>query len=179
MIEWLYKNKPFFSEKMNGHPNVPENSYPTTLPLIDRGGKIIDLGCGNGMLLKFLLQFSGHHLMPYGIDLNKEAIQQAKTDVLPEYADNFAAGNIKDYGFREGPFDIIISSPFYSLGNPKDFTKKCMNALKPKGKLIYFFYYDVFRRLGITSLDECEYLDGVPMLFSYGREILFGTIYKK
>ena len=177
MIEWLHKNKHFFSVKMNGYNNIPKNSYTATLPLIDRGGKIIDLGCGNGMLLNFILQFSGYHLIPYGIDLNKEAIQQAKTDVLPEYADNFIAGDIKDYMYKDGPFDIIISSLSHSIGDPKDHIKKCMNALKPGGRVIYVFYYDVIHQSGITSLDE--YVDEFNMVFSYGCEILFGTIYKK
>ena len=177
MIKWLYENKHFFSVKMNGYSNIPKNSYTSTLPLIDRGGKIIDLGCGNGMLLNFLLQFSGYHLIPYGIDLNKEAIQQAKTDVLPEYADNFTAGDIKDYGYEDGPFDIILSSLFHSIGAPKEYIKKCMNALKPGGKVIYVFYYDVIHKSGITSLDE--YVDEFNMVFSYGCEILFGIIHKK
>jgi len=81
-VKWLENHRNFFSPEMNGYSNVPIGPYLSTLPLIDGNGKIIDSGCGNGMLLKFLIEFSGHSLIPFGIDLNEKAIAQASKEIL-------------------------------------------------------------------------------------------------
>ncbi|MBL7206686.1 MAG: class I SAM-dependent methyltransferase [Candidatus Aenigmarchaeota archaeon] len=78
---WYEEQRKYFSIEMNGYRNPPELQYASILPLIDRDGKVLDAGCGNGMLLKFLMEFSGHNIVPFGIDTWDEAIEQAKTEV--------------------------------------------------------------------------------------------------
>ena len=154
IYKWFKKNERFFSTEMNGYNYMPIDSYLFTLFFINRNGKVMDLGCGNGILLKFLMTFSSHSLIPFGVDLNKKAIRQAKEVLLPRYKDNFTVDNVKDYDFRNGPFDFIIANPFYSRPNMRNFTKKCLKNLNDDGRLIFRIHNDVLKRYKISSLKE-------------------------
>lgn len=55
---------------------------------IHKDGTFFDIGCANGFLMKSLMHWSRHHLIPYGIDNRDEAIKNAKL-LLPEYTENF------------------------------------------------------------------------------------------
>lgn len=59
---------------------------------IDKSGTCLDVGCGNGFLTKCLVEWSGHKLIPYGIDVNPEYIDQAK-ELFPTYKKNFKVVN--------------------------------------------------------------------------------------
>jgi trans-aconitate methyltransferase len=120
LFEWLENHKEYFSVGKNGYSGPPYRYYACLLPMIDRAGKLMDLGCGNGMLLKCALELSGHFIIPYGIDSEKECIKEAKT-VLPSYSENLHVGDIRDYDFYEGPFDMLLTNPFHvGLNNIKN-----------------------------------------------------------
>lgn len=55
---------------------------------IDKDGTILDIGCGNGFLLRSFQEWSGHVLTPYGIDLNQTFIDQAKS-LFPQQQEHF------------------------------------------------------------------------------------------
>jgi 2-polyprenyl-3-methyl-5-hydroxy-6-metoxy-1,4-benzoquinol methylase len=57
-------------------------------------GNVLDLGCGNGMLLRSLCE-GRPDLVPYGIDSNKEVIDRAR-QILPKFRENFVPGDIFD-----------------------------------------------------------------------------------
>ncbi len=175
-INWLNSNEKYFSESLNGYPCVPLGPYLSTLPLVDLDGKVMDLGCGNGMLLKFLMKFSGHDLIPYGVDKEFTPIRQVKFAILPEYKDNFSVNTVDRYKFKE-KFDLIISNPFYSK-DMKKFTSDCLEALNPGGKLIYRIHDDVLRNNDINSLDDVSELNDYNLKNSKGLRIVFGVINK-
>lgn len=171
-VQWLSINKKFFSTEMNGYSEPPLGPYISTLPLIDRDGKILDLGCGNGMLLQFLLEFSQHKLTPYGVDHTFKAVTQASTEILPEFKNNFEHGDVNNYNFRKGPFDIIIANPFYS-NNKKEFTDKCLSNLYHDGRLIYRIHNDVLRDNNIKNLEELPEFQNRGMRVSQGDGLSF------
>jgi len=177
-VKWLENHRNFFSPEMNGYSNVPIGPYLSTLPLIDGNGKIIDSGCGNGMLLKFLIEFSGHSLIPFGIDLNEKAIAQASKEILSDYADNFLVEDVKTYDFNEGPFDFIITNPFYAKPKMREFTEKCLKNLKVGGRLIYRVHDDVLKRNMINDLGELPDFEGLGMKTIQGRGLIFGIFEK-
>ena len=108
--------------------------------LIRNDGKIIDMGCGNGLLLRFVINNSEHKLIPYGVDFLKKSIKQAKGEVLPEFKENFFVGNVMDYVFTE-KFDYILTAPDYvSDEDIKLYYNKCFNALNLKGMLIFYIH---------------------------------------
>lgn len=172
-ITWFKSNKHRFSIELNGYDNSPIGPYIGTLALIDRSGKILDIGAGNGMQLKFLTTFSYHNLIPYGVEINAKAFNQSINEILPEYSKNFKLIDIKDYDFKEGPFDIIlvdnplIAYPTYDI---VEFTKICMKHLSAMGKIIYKIHADALRKYNITDLSVFQNLG---MQISSGQKLIF------
>ena len=85
----------------NGFPTVAamdsahEPILMTTNPVLAEScGMVLDLGCGNGALLKKLLDASPS-IVPFGIDVEAGRIAHAR-ELLPRFADNFVAGNLFD-----------------------------------------------------------------------------------
>lgn len=62
--------------------------------LANNPGEILDLGCGNGALLKKLLD-TNPSIIPYGVDVETSRIEHAR-ELLPHFADNFVAGDLFD-----------------------------------------------------------------------------------
>jgi hypothetical protein len=62
----------------------------------DLQGDVLDLGCGNGVLLGKIFK-KNPEIIPHGVDVNSEAIQRAKR-LLPPFSDNF---NADKYLFSE------------------------------------------------------------------------------
>jgi len=177
IIDWFEKNRNEFSEEMNGYKDIPVNSYLSTLPLINRDGKIIDLGCGNGMLLRFLMEFSGHSLIPHGIDIKKEAIDVLISRIIPEYNGNFSVCDVNEYDFPGGPYDLIIGNPAYTGTKGLEFTNRCIDNLNPGGKLILRMHNDIIRRYDEGKIKP-HYRD-LNLDISEGANIRFCTYDKK
>jgi len=52
------------------------------IALFVKDGNYLELGCGSGILCRFLYLFSGKKIVTYGIDINLEAIKIAKKIIL-------------------------------------------------------------------------------------------------
>jgi len=144
------------------------------LELIKRDGKIIDLGCGNGLLLKLLILNSKQKIIPYGIDFLEKSIKQAKEIVFPEFKDNFHVGNVVDYKL-EDKFDYIITDPVYvSDEDVEYYYEKCFGALEKDGILIFYMPPDSLRNiikrsrtLPFLKIKGIKWVKFPPMLFGY------------
>ena len=151
--EWFQKYEDLFSIELNGFKNKPIISYISILPLIDRGGKLLDIGCGNGMFLKFICEFAGYKLQPNGIDCDRDAIENARTIVFPAFAKNFLLNNIDDCLPLKDKFDIIICNPFHSKKSIDQVIHSCINMLSPSGKLIIRIHND---NIDFSSINELK-----------------------
>ena len=131
----------------NGFENLPENIYQAFCEQIDKNGKILDLGCGNGLMLRYLMEATGYKLIPYGIDFIKPPIKQAKEVLHPQYAAHFVVGNVIDYSFKSGPFDFIFATIHHI--HPADrgkYLQKIKKHCKKEGKIIFYEYSDVLKQ---------------------------------
>jgi len=139
----------------SGFREYPQEIYDLFLRLIPRSGKVLDLGCGNGLLLCHLVRHSPHKLIPYGVDFIEESIEQAKTLILPEYADNLAVGNIAEYPFADAPYDFILFDP-YDLHSDdlEPVLKRALDALGHDGRIIFYTYEDVLKAHGYSWVGE-------------------------
>jgi SAM-dependent methyltransferase len=174
----------------NGFKEYPEEIYNIFLNLIDRDGKIIDLGCGNGLLLKHIITRSKYKLIPYGVDFIEESIEQAKNIILPEYAQNFTVANIVDYEMGENEYDFILFDP-YSVHHDdlRDMIEKIYRACKEGGKIIFYTYRDVLMVLRIIYLIKFRWISWVGDLLPKDvkrnldrrdyKKVSIGILYKK
>ena len=137
----------------NGFKEYPCEIYNQLMKPIDRDGEAIDLGCGNGLLLKHIMKYSGYRIIPYGIDFIEESIRQARELIHPEYAENFRVGNIAYIELGEDRYDYIYFDPYSVHPNHlKPVLNKIIKACKPGGKIIFYTYRDVLTILKIIGI---------------------------
>jgi SAM-dependent methyltransferase len=75
----------------------------------DRGGDVIDLGCGNGALLAKVLE-AAPAVVPFGIDLDPDHVAHAR-ELLPTAAENLVSGDLFDdwpWGARRFSLAIVM-----------------------------------------------------------------------
>ncbi|WP_083820434.1 bifunctional 2-polyprenyl-6-hydroxyphenol methylase/3-demethylubiquinol 3-O-methyltransferase UbiG [Thermococcus sp. AM4] len=141
----------------NGFLVYPHEIYDFFLSFINHPGRVIDLGCGNGLLLRHLVKNSGYGLIPYGVDFIEESIEQAKREILPEFADNFTVANVRDYvrEIPDGYFDFIFFDP-YNV-HPEDLPETVSHLIRvcrAGGRIIFYTYHDVLESLNLEWVGD-------------------------
>jgi len=117
---------------------------------LDRPGTLLDVGCANGLLLRCLLAWSVHPLVPYGVDVNEDAVRAARA-LLPEYATHVAALSLaactpEELTRRGLPtsFDFVTWSVWDDLDFSQDwhaaYLERALALVTPGGRLILAFY---------------------------------------
>lgn len=143
----------------NGFENLPEDIYKAFVTEIDKDGKVLDLGCGNGLMLKYLMLTSGYKLIPFGVDFMKLSIKQAKEIFHPQYKDNFTINNVINYSFVKSPFDFIfVPLHHIHLDDRKKYLIKIKKNCKKNGKIIFYEYKDVLSAIKQDWVGEYQEL---------------------
>ena len=119
------------------------------LRLMDHGGKILDMGCGCGWLLQYIVDGSVYPLIPHGVDLSKEAIQEAKTKVFPQYAENFVVEDVAEVYMSPETFDYIIANPLYFGEGFAEHYENMWDMIAPGGKLIIKIPNDALEQMAL------------------------------
>jgi len=143
----------------NGFYEYPGEVYDLFLSLIDHDGRDIDLGCGNGLMLRHLMTRSKHKLIPYGVDFIKESIKQAKEAILSIHAQNFKVGNIVNIDLGTNSFDFIFFDPYHV--HPDDIQvmiNKLLKACRPGGKIVFYTYKDVLKVLKLLKFFRLKWV---------------------
>ena len=134
----------------------------------DNSYSIIDLGCGNGSLLKKIKNVCCN-ITPFGIDHDKLAIEHGRT-IMPEYADNFILGDIfksVDIWKQREYYDIALLMPGRLTVVNEDHRNWLKKQLKKHCKAIIIYLYndwlgrsdglkEISKRVGITLINELE-----------------------
>ena len=148
---------------VNGFSVYPTDMYNNFLEYIQHDGNVLDLGCGNGLLLKHLVNNSNRKVIPFGVDFLEQSISQAKKDILPEFSDNFYICSIDKF-FTNTKFQYIIFEPY--LVNEEDRTvivEKLKDFLEPGGRIIVYTYHDALKNENIKDifhypgLEDCRF----------------------
>lgn len=113
--------------------------------VIDRDGSILDIGCANGYLLKSLQEWSDHELDPYGVDIEKKAIEKAR-QLFPNKEGQFIVLNedTKPLALPEA-FDFVYwnvwdNADFNDEGI-RDILERSLKLTSERGQLILGFYH--------------------------------------
>ena len=117
-----------------------EKDYPTVIPILKKGIRILDVGCGTGAISKGIADLIGDQGRVIGIDNTEKFINSGKES----YGEtkNLQLMNTDLFNFNtEEKFDVIVSARTLQwLTNPKDAIVKMKSLLKPGGQLSVLDY---------------------------------------
>ncbi len=146
----------------NGFREYPEEIYNLFLTLIDRDGHVIDLGCGNGLMLKHLICRSKYRLVPHGVDFISESIEQAKEILHPDHRENFHISNVYEFDLGRERYDYIFFDLFVvHPDHIPEMAERTKAACREGGKIIFYLYRDVLRILRIINLFRLRWIGWV------------------
>lgn len=77
--------------------------------------KIIDLGCGNGEMLRIIAEYGRKNGIPFhltGIDANENTVNYAKASSVDYPEIDFKQSNVLDANFDMEPCDIVLATLF-------------------------------------------------------------------
>ncbi len=118
---------------------------------IRKGAKILDIGCGTGVLLPHLLRSVGTGGRVFGLDFSLAMLKKAKQKTSSRKAVSVNA-DARSLPFREGSFDrITCFATFPHLDEKKRCLKEMTRTLKIKGKLFIFHLSD---RRGVNAFHQ-------------------------
>lgn len=117
---------------------------------IDQPGTLLDIGCANGFLLLCLLAWSPYAILPFGIDVDADRLEQAR-ELLPPFASHFVQlglGELNpralaDTGLPEH-FDFVAWNVWDDLDFQADwhwdYLDRALGVVRPGGRLVLGFY---------------------------------------
>lgn len=156
--EWYFLDNGFSSqEEMDrSHEPIVEAAVKT---LASESGKVVDFGCGNGILLQKICA-TNSSLIPFGNDIDQARIGHAQI-ILPEYADNFEVGGMFNPSLKllDQHFGLAILMPGRLLETDEESAADFRQWLKKHcTKILVYAYGDWLEKYG--SLRELAHNAG-------------------
>lgn len=101
--------------------------------------RILDLGCGNGLLAAYIAERTGAHVT--GVDLSAAGIDYAKAHAQPERGRvAFEVGNVNALAFPEASFDQVLSiDTLHLAADLRETLCKLAKILAPCGEMGIFW----------------------------------------
>jgi ubiquinone/menaquinone biosynthesis C-methylase UbiE len=121
--------------------NQAVNSYSHEFvkQYIKEGDRVLDLGCGPGLMTQDLAKIVGKRGKVVGIDISKQQINIAKKLASRKNIQNirFKLGSVYDLSKVKGKFDVVyIRFMLINLDNPYEVAEQVKKILKPGGYLL-------------------------------------------
>ncbi|MHB1920922.1 MAG: class I SAM-dependent methyltransferase [Chitinophagaceae bacterium] len=117
-----------------------ENSYPTLIPILKKGIRVLDVGCGTGSITAGIAKMVGPQGKVIGIDSSDHLIVRGKENYLTLKNLDFIETDLFKY-FPDEKFDLVISSRVLQwLNNPREALVKCKELLVPHGQISILDY---------------------------------------
>ena len=126
-------------------------------------GNVLDLGCGNGVLLKKICQSNGN-LIPWGVDVSSDNIAHARL-LAPRFSDNFVVSDIFDdcvVWSKDREFQLVILMLGRLTEVAEEQAEKLLRCIKEHARnLLVYAYDDYLHHHG--SLEELARKTGVTL----------------
>lgn len=143
------------------HSDNPTHNFSyqlnSLINLIDKGRNkhILDLGCGNGYLVNYLVAL-GYNA--YGTDASEKGIAIAKKTNPDRFFVQDLSSDALPPELQEIPFDTVISTEVIEhLYNPQAFIAFCKNQLQPGGELIITTpYHGYLKNLALSVFNKWD-----------------------
>ena len=161
-LEWYYADNGFRSrEDMDlSHEPIVKLAAET---LSQATGDVLDLGCGNGVLLKKICD-SGRSLVPWGVDHSGDNIAHARL-LASRFSDNFVASDIFDdcmVWSEDHEFQLVILMLGRLTEVSQEQAEKLLGCIKERARnLLVYAYDDYLHHHG--SLEELARKTGVTL----------------
>ncbi|MFC1716716.1 class I SAM-dependent methyltransferase [Candidatus Poribacteria bacterium] len=139
----------------NGYRDEPGKLFDHFCEQITHDGKVVDLGCGNGLMLRYLMEHTSFTLIPYGVEFLEPSIRQAREIIHPEYKPHFIVCNIVDYEYKDAPFDFVFANPHYI--HPEDmagFLYSVLSNCADGGRVVFYTYHDALEHYDYSWVGE-------------------------
>jgi len=99
-----------------------------------RGGKVLDIGCGPGVMVEYL---TGKGFEVFGADISKEMVSRAKERYSYLKNCHFSVGKAEDLNFPDSYFDVVICMGVIEyIADGEAAISEMARVLKPEGVLI-------------------------------------------
>ncbi len=117
-----------------------QNSYSTLLPVLKKGMRVLDVGCGTGAISAGIAEAVGDEGYVIGIDSSDHLIAKGKQDYADVTNLELVEANLFEYNPSE-KFDLIVSARVLQwLSNPGQALAKFKTLLKPGGQISILDY---------------------------------------
>jgi len=161
-LEWYYADNGFRSRQDMGLSHEPIVKLASET-LSQATGCVLDLGCGNGVLLKKICQPNGN-LIPWGVDVSSDNIAHARL-LAPRFSDNFVVSDIFDdcvIWSKDHEFHLVILMLGRLTEVPEGQGEKLLRCIKERARnLLVYAYDDYLHHHG--SLEELARKTGVTL----------------
>lgn len=96
-------------------------------------GSVLDVGCGPGMMFRYLLD---RGFACFGVDLSPNMIEECRRQFGQERAAHFAVGNIEGLDFPDSSLDLILCLGVLEYVDAPAALQELVRVLKPNGTLV-------------------------------------------
>ena len=136
----------------DGQTDMPALMHLLELLKLRPKDKVLDLGCGAGVISEFISDESGADVV--GLDYSRSAIVAAKERTLAKRNRvDFGTGNFNNLDFPDESFDAIVSlDTLYWADDLMEVTARLISILKPRGRM------GIFMNHHIDPSDPCDKL---------------------
>ena len=117
-----------------------EVDYPTIIPILKKGLRVLDIGCGTGAISKGIAESVGPTGYVIGIDNTEKFITSGKESYRATSNLEIIHGDLFTYE-PDQEFDLIVGARTLQwLSNPKEALRKLKTMLKAGGQLSILDY---------------------------------------
>jgi ubiquinone/menaquinone biosynthesis C-methylase UbiE len=127
--------------KLNGYGRSIDQYFASHPPPVSRGARILDAGCGTGLLtlalqrtLRFPVRITSLDLSASSVIATRKAVSQSegrRRDV------NYMQGNVMSLPFADNSFDFVVTSGALEYMPLEDGLSELARIITPRGHLLH------------------------------------------
>lgn len=127
--------------RINGYGRSLDQYFDTHPLPVDRGAKILDAGCGTGLLTLSLLRTVRFPVSITALDLSSTSIEAARKSLYYSSGRKrdvtFAQGNLLSLPFADGSLDLVVTAGALEYVSLQDGFAELSRVIAPGGHLLH------------------------------------------
>lgn len=134
---------------------------------VSNGSRILDAGCGSGLIGRFLKEKFKDQVIVEGCDISEVRVEQAK-EINKDYSIRFFQSTLENLSAPECKYDKVISRyVFQHLENPLKVSSELLRVLKPGGQVYLIDSDGVLFNVASKNSELNEYLELLKKNFKF------------